>query len=37
MAKAALALAEKLGFVSGHRFSDAVSCSESIAPLGAGF
>jgi len=29
-------LAEKLGFVSGYRFSDTASRSKSIAPLGAG-
>jgi hypothetical protein len=32
----ALQIAEKLGFVSGHRFSDAVSPPKSDAPLGAG-
>ena len=31
----ALQFAEKLGFVSGHRFSDAASRVPSIAPLGA--
>jgi hypothetical protein len=33
---AALQFAEKLSFVSGHRFSDAVSGLNSDAPLGAG-
>jgi hypothetical protein len=28
-------IAEKLGFVSGHRFSDAASPPKSVAPLGA--
>jgi len=31
----ALQAAEKVGFVSGHRFSDAASRALSIAPLGA--
>jgi hypothetical protein len=30
-----LQLAEKLGFVSGYRFSDTVSALQSPAPLGA--
>jgi len=33
---AALQFAEKLGFVSGHRFSDAASPAKSDAPSGAG-
>ncbi len=33
---AASQFAEKLGFVSGYRFSDTASRSKSIAPLGAG-
>ena len=32
----ALQFAEKLGFVSGYRFSDTASPSKSTAPLGAG-
>jgi hypothetical protein len=32
----ALQFAEKLSFVSGHRFSDAVNALNSDAPLGAG-
>jgi hypothetical protein len=33
---AAVQIAEKLGFVSGHRFSDAVTPAKSDAPLEAG-
>jgi hypothetical protein len=32
-----LQFAEKLGFVSGYRFSDTASAAKSIAPLGAGW
>jgi hypothetical protein len=32
----ALQIVEKLGFVSGHRFSDAENPPKSVAPLGAG-
>src|SRR5271167_4542342 len=32
----ALQIAENPGFVSGHRFSDAVSSLNSVAPSGAG-